>query len=562
MPDDHRRIRQIVEQRLQLLVEERQPVLHAGEAPALAHRLVERIVAEHRAEGGAIVLAEAARSSPRSGSPRSPARGRGACSWPVVRWLSAIEGADRLQRIAEEIEADRRLPCPAPRGRGCRRARRIRRPRGRSRCGRSRSPRASCTSPSIGTTLPGAAVSARCRNALPVRHALHDGVRGGEDDARPCVLLQAARGARSSAPPRFPGSARRGRREGCPRPENVSVGIVGREEGERRFRQRHGRARRARRRGSCRRFSARSREDAALVARPARRRASRVARPRKRSGQRVGRREAAQLSSWARGMECDDRIENAAIGNSGPAALGRRSRSEARRPAPPSAPRNRRDRDRRAPLYGHPRTAREAGPSRACPDARRETAPAGGAGQGRGWCGRCRSSQPAYGNSDRAWQMAGGMAGTCGRIDNPCALPASIRSSRPPPRCRASGRASASLIARVVGADDGDALVRDLLFHLPSGSIDRRNRPPLYQMPPSGPVTVEGIVERIEKPRGYRRPVAHRARRRQRHDPGRLFQGAAGLAEEALSARRAGGSSAARSNGSTCARRSGTRTMC
>jgi ATP-dependent DNA helicase RecG len=62
------------------------------------------------------------------------------------------------------------------------------------------------------------------------------------------------------------------------------------------------------------------------------------------------------------------------------------------------------------------------------------------------------------------------------------------------------------LMARVVGADDGNALVRDLLFHLPSGAIDRRNRPPLYQMPPSGPVTVEGIVERIEKPRNFDGP--------------------------------------------------------
>jgi ATP-dependent DNA helicase RecG len=62
------------------------------------------------------------------------------------------------------------------------------------------------------------------------------------------------------------------------------------------------------------------------------------------------------------------------------------------------------------------------------------------------------------------------------------------------------------LIARVVRTDDGDAVVRDLLFHLPSGAIDRRHRPPLWQMPPSGPVTVEGIVERIEKPRGYDSP--------------------------------------------------------
>ncbi len=60
----------------------------------------------------------------------------------------------------------------------------------------------------------------------------------------------------------------------------------------------------------------------------------------------------------------------------------------------------------------------------------------------------------------------------------------------------------APLIARAVGAEGEEALVRDVLFHLPSGLIDRRHRPPLYEMPPSGPVTVEGVVERIEKPRG------------------------------------------------------------
>jgi ATP-dependent DNA helicase RecG len=63
----------------------------------------------------------------------------------------------------------------------------------------------------------------------------------------------------------------------------------------------------------------------------------------------------------------------------------------------------------------------------------------------------------------------------------------------------------APLIARVVGADE-EALVRDVLFHLPGGLVDRRARPPLYAMPPSGPVTVEGVVERIEKPRGYDAP--------------------------------------------------------
>ena len=60
MVEDDRRVRQIVEQRLQPLVEERQPVLHAGEAPALADRGIERVVARRRAEGLDVVAAEAA----------------------------------------------------------------------------------------------------------------------------------------------------------------------------------------------------------------------------------------------------------------------------------------------------------------------------------------------------------------------------------------------------------------------------------------------------------------------------------------------------------------------
>ena len=69
-----------------------------------------------------------------------------------------------------------------------------------------------------------------------------------------------------------------------------------------------------------------------------------------------------------------------------------------------------------------------------------------------------------------------------------------------------------ALIARVVGAEGEEALVRDVLFHLPSGIVDRRHRPPLYEMPPSGPVTVEGVVERIEKPRGATRLGASSSR--------------------------------------------------
>ena len=64
----------------------------------------------------------------------------------------------------------------------------------------------------------------------------------------------------------------------------------------------------------------------------------------------------------------------------------------------------------------------------------------------------------------------------------------------------------AALIARAVGAEGEEPLVRDLLVHLPSSFIDRRGRPLLYELPQSGTVTVEGTVERIEKPRGYDSP--------------------------------------------------------
>jgi len=57
----------------------------------------------------------------------------------------------------------------------------------------------------------------------------------------------------------------------------------------------------------------------------------------------------------------------------------------------------------------------------------------------------------------------------------------------------------AALLGKVIGLED-EPLMRDLLFHLPSGFIDRRLRPPLYETPPSGTITVEGTVERLEKP--------------------------------------------------------------
>jgi hypothetical protein len=46
--EDHRHVRDVVEQSVHAVMEERQPVLHAWIAAALAHRLVEPVVASRR----------------------------------------------------------------------------------------------------------------------------------------------------------------------------------------------------------------------------------------------------------------------------------------------------------------------------------------------------------------------------------------------------------------------------------------------------------------------------------------------------------------------------------
>ena len=48
-----------VEQRAELVVEQRQPVLQPGIAPAFAHRLIEHVVARRRTELRGIALPEA-----------------------------------------------------------------------------------------------------------------------------------------------------------------------------------------------------------------------------------------------------------------------------------------------------------------------------------------------------------------------------------------------------------------------------------------------------------------------------------------------------------------------
>ena len=126
MVEDDRRVGQIVEHRLQLLVEERQPVLHAGKAPAFADRGIERVVARRRAEGLDIAAAEAADRLRRQRHLAHRLQRRPACAG---RWCA---GWRRRRRGSSPACRRRNRDAAAPprrarRGRECRRARRIRR---------------------------------------------------------------------------------------------------------------------------------------------------------------------------------------------------------------------------------------------------------------------------------------------------------------------------------------------------------------------------------------------------------------------------------------------------
>jgi len=61
------------------------------------------------------------------------------------------------------------------------------------------------------------------------------------------------------------------------------------------------------------------------------------------------------------------------------------------------------------------------------------------------------------------------------------------------------------LIARVTGVAEGPPLIRDLLFHLPSSAVVRERIESLSQLPESGHVIIEGVVEHHEAPRRHSR---------------------------------------------------------
>ena len=96
----------IVEQRFQALVEQRQPVLHADMALTGRHRLVEHVVARDIAEQLAIAAAEARDAV--LGQQHLADRQQHDLVARAGRALAhGIERADRLQRVAEQVEPQR-----------------------------------------------------------------------------------------------------------------------------------------------------------------------------------------------------------------------------------------------------------------------------------------------------------------------------------------------------------------------------------------------------------------------------------------------------------------------
>jgi hypothetical protein len=104
----HRRLRHVIEQRVEVVVEERQPVFHAGMPAAFAHGVVERIVRRGGAEGFHITAAEALDGL--GGQLEFRHRHQVKRAQRILAALRfRIEGADRFQCVAKKIEPHRHV---------------------------------------------------------------------------------------------------------------------------------------------------------------------------------------------------------------------------------------------------------------------------------------------------------------------------------------------------------------------------------------------------------------------------------------------------------------------
>ncbi len=100
------RVWQVVEQRVHMLVEQRQPVLHAAITGACGHRLVKRVFALAGAEHLDIALAEALEGF-LAGRHFADRQKREMLARGLRALRNRIERADAFQRVAEKVEAHR-----------------------------------------------------------------------------------------------------------------------------------------------------------------------------------------------------------------------------------------------------------------------------------------------------------------------------------------------------------------------------------------------------------------------------------------------------------------------
>jgi ATP-dependent DNA helicase RecG len=99
------------------------------------------------------------------------------------------------------------------------------------------------------------------------------------------------------------------------------------------------------------------------------------------------------------------------------------------------------------------------------------------------------------------------------------------------PRCRTE---AGEALSPPAGRDDAPRIL-DLLFHLPTGTIDRRARPKLRNVVPDTVVTVAVKVDRHRPPPPNRPRAPHQITQRRDRRPHRdLFQCAAGLSRKLL----------------------------
>ena len=102
--DRDRRAVEIVEQRVHPLLEQRQPMFHAGMAAAFANGFIEQIVALRRAEGRDIAHAKAADGF----GDELEFRDRNQIERPHVEQRALgfrVEGTDQFEAVAEEVES-------------------------------------------------------------------------------------------------------------------------------------------------------------------------------------------------------------------------------------------------------------------------------------------------------------------------------------------------------------------------------------------------------------------------------------------------------------------------